>query len=139
MTDKDLKLIKALIRGTEEQKIKWDAVKAHAYKEFKETGENIEQAYYFSDNKLFRNILIYKATSSITDGFGEEVERSNVHLIFGMMNSFRVNFKISDYELSNSALLWSLYKLVQRSESGANELIDDLIKEYGDDDDDIPF
>ncbi|WCT53831.1 hypothetical protein PQ456_11460 [Paenibacillus kyungheensis] len=141
MEDKDIKLVKALIKGTEEKKIEWELVPFMNYSQFSEKQEFVEGAYYFVDVNYSRRIVIYKANTTFIDGFGEETEKTNIHLFFSETPLFKVSFKLSDYDLNRggSAFLWSLYKLAQRSQSNADQLIDGLIKEYGSKEDDFPF
>jgi hypothetical protein len=139
LKNKDDKLIKALIKGTEDKKIKWYSIKNIYLKELKEIGETVEAAYYFEDVSLGRRIILYKSSSIGTDPYsGEEIEKVNIHLAFSDIINYKPTFKISDYELNNSSLIWTLYKLVQRSESGADSVIDALLKEF-ENDEDLPF
>ncbi|PEF64800.1 hypothetical protein CON33_21090 [Bacillus anthracis] len=136
--NKDDKFVRALIKGTEKKKANWNTVANNFYKDFREVGEFIEDAYSYLDATKSRRIIIYKASITTTDHFGEDLEKVNMHLVIAKGTSYEGAFKISDYDLNDSSLLWTLYKMVQRSESGADSLIDDLIKEF-DDDDDLPF
>ncbi|MHA4046530.1 hypothetical protein [Bacillus cereus] len=134
--NKDDKFVRALIKGTEKKKANWNTVANSFYKDFKEAGEFIENAYSYLDATKSRRIIIYKASITTTDHFGDDVEKTNMHLVIAKGTSYEEAFKISDYDLTDSPSLWTLYKMVQRSESGADSVIDDLIKEF---DDDLPF
>lgn len=139
MTNKDDSLVKALINGTENQKIHWMTVKISNFKYLKTVGETVEDAYEYYDGNKLRRIIIYKASCIITNPYdGESLEQVNIHLNFSDGVSYKPSFKISDSDLENSSLMWTLYKLVKRNESGADKLISDIIKEFGDSDD-IPF
>ncbi|MFJ8244752.1 hypothetical protein [Peribacillus asahii] len=139
MTNKDDNVVRALIKGTENHKIQWMSVSAVNFKQLREAGEIVEDAYGYWDNKS-RRIIIYKVSSFVINPYdGEEVEKVNIYLGFTKGNSYKPDFTISDSDLDNSSLMWTLYKLVKRNESGADLIINDIIKEFGDPDDDLPF
>jgi hypothetical protein len=126
----DKKFIKALTNGTKVKKIEWHGVDKKFYKGyFSEVEEDVQKAYYFKKDQ--NNIIVYKSTTYMTDAFGNDVERSNVHIVIGKNDSLKSDFKLSDYDLPDDADLWTLYKLIQRHESKVDSIMEDIIKDFG--------
>lgn len=131
MTIIDKKFIKALLKGTKDKKINWSFIEKKYYSGyFNEAGENVVKAYKFRKNT--NNIIVYKSTTFITDPYGDDVERSNVHIVIGKDDSFDSDFKLSDYEIENDSDMWTLYKLIQRHESKVDSIMEDIIGDFGD-------
>jgi hypothetical protein len=126
MARKDGRFIKTLMTATKEGKLNWKTTPART---FAEPGEDVENAYFIEEEHQF--IIIYKASKIVTSSFGEEVEQVNIHLVVTSSIGGKISFRLSDYEIDESADLWSLYKTIQRSVSGVDSLMDGIIKKYG--------
>lgn len=129
MTIIDKKFIKALLKGTKEKKIDWHTVEKKNYELFSEAGESVVKAYHFRKSTI--NIIVYKSTSYITDPYGDDIERANIHIVIGKNGSFASDFKLSDYEVENDSDMWTLYKLIQRYEGKVDSIMEDIIKDFG--------
>lgn len=123
----DDKLVRALLKSTKENEIKWKEVDSKFHKQFLDYGENIENAYYYPNAKKNNNIIIYKAYKLVTDEDFNQFERANIHIVISKENGFQDKYKISDFELDDSSQLWILYKQIQRQASGADEIIREII------------
>lgn len=55
------------------------------------------------------------------------METANIHIMICEEDTFNSKYKITDFELDDSAQLWTLYKQIQRQASGADAIIQDLI------------
>lgn len=129
MNNKETKFVKALIKGTEKGEITWNEVNRSDYTEIvNDEEEHIDTAFYHTD--LGRNIIILKSKVYLKNDKDENIEKSNVHIVFTKNFEFKEEFRISDFELENKSILWTLLKLVQRRERKTEDFMNTFINRY---------
>ena len=130
MVKKDDKFVNALIAATKEKKVSWTKLKYEIYKVFKEVNEKVENAFVFSQGD--QNIIIYKASTYYNDPeLDMDVEKSNIHIVFTDPGTYKPAYKLSDRDLNEGSSLWTLYKVVSRQASGAENIMDEIINNFG--------
>jgi hypothetical protein len=128
---KEEKFVKALYQGTTEGNISWREVDKKWYKNyFNDPGEYVEAAYFYESGENKNKIVVFKSKSYLTDEFGESLEQSNVHVVFTKSFSYEQAYKISDVELEDQSILWTLFKIIQRQASKADDVMDNIIDQF---------
>ncbi|MEC0282418.1 hypothetical protein [Terribacillus saccharophilus] len=127
---KDKVFVEALHQGTTNGEIQWKELNISFYKGyFSDPGESVEIAFFYEgENK--EKIVVYRSKMYLTDEYGDEYERSNVHVAITKPHSFKQAFKISDSDLDNPSSLWTLIKIIQRQASRADDIMDSIINKF---------